>query len=548
MVEQNPGRKADARRPTLLAEIGEEDGAVPQDPAATNPPVGSRCVTRRQRDVGAGSKPSAATPLQPEGRVPREDLETSPARQRQGSLPWLPGDAAALTRRDFLMWNSALLGAIAGCADDGPPPPAPDLPFFGQYYGNVLRGNVGDSHLDGGGDFGVFAFFIAERTGTVTGLNWYYRYDFTAGTYSRGNGGTYTIEIRAANPSTKLPLTGVSPICSMSWSPHVTTGAGQQFISGLNFTTTGQLIAKQAYALIARNTASSPSQNYVSQNTCHFYAFFDDTDPANYEEPGDGVSGAIAPEDVSTTIKPVTGWHPVRIDGTLNLYPLPALWRGHFRYRRFGQPFLAELIYSDGQRMNWGSWASENTYARAVQGTNQVRERFRVSRASRVVSGVFIRVSKHNASGGSCVVTLESGPASNTSGNGSVIEQISVPAANFKECGNHFSIERWVEGLHDPTNKVHWVWVPFSTNRTLTLGNIYSLRLSASGGFDGKVWVTNRSPFTPNLDDFDDHEANRTLPMNAWEDSLGAQISTNGGSTWVFTGSRQMAPLLFKCV
>ena len=44
-----------------------------------------------------------------------------------------------------------------------------------------------------------------------------------------------------------------------------------------------------------------------------------------------------------------------------------------------------------------------------------------------------------------------------------------------------------------PYHKVHWVWVPFSQNRTLTLGSIYSLRLAATGGFDGKIWCAQRA-------------------------------------------------------
>jgi hypothetical protein len=429
-----------------------------------------------------------------------------------------------------------------------------DLPFFGQYYGNVLRGNVGDTNLDRGGTNGVFAFFYAERTGTVVALNWYYRFDYPAGSYSRGTGGIYTLEIRAADPVTKLPLSGATPICKLDgWTPPVTSGAGQDFVPNLAFTTTGQLIAKQPYALIARNTHASPNSNFVSQNTPVIYAFNDDSDPSNYAEPGDDVSGSIEPQNVSNSIAVVRGWHPVRIDGTLDLYPQPAIFRDNFRYRRIGQPFLTDLIYSDGQRGNWGSWGAEDDYAQPIQGTNQVRERFRVTRATRTVSGVFVRVSRHNSSGGSCVLTLESGPASDTSGNGSTIEQVSVPASNFLSVSNHFSVERWCEscGYTAPFFKVHWVWVPFSQNRTLTLGNIYSLRLSASGGFDGKIWTAARGEqpgLSPIASNWDDYEANRTVGMNVWEDSRGVQTSSNGGSSWAFFGGRRMAPILFKCV
>jgi hypothetical protein len=150
------------------------------------------------------------------------------------------------------------------------------------------------------------------------------------------------------------------------------------------------------------------------------------------------------------------------------------------------------------------------------------------------------------------VVTLESGPASDTSGNGTTIQSISVPASHFLECGNHFSIERWTEapGFGPPFFKVHWVWVPFSENETFTLGNIYNIRFSASGGFDGKIWTAARGEqqgiaHVPTS--WADHEAKREVGMNAWEDSRGVQTSTNSGSSWSFLG-RRMAPILFKCV
>lgn len=462
-------------------------------------------------------------------------------------------------------FGSAL--ASVAVTDGGGDEIAPDLPFFGQYYGSVFRGNVGDTHMDRASYPGVFCFFRAERTGTVTGLDFYYRFNFVEGSYSKGNGGTYTIEVWPANPVTKLPITTGSPICRLTgWqpgglaeNPGNANGDGDEIVPDLEFSTTGDLVAKQPYALVVLNTAANPTQNYVSQNTPTQYSFDADTTlPPNYAEPGDDVAGSILPANVSATIKPIRGWHPAVIDpGTANqfdMYPMPSIYRGNFRYRRMGTaPMLMSLIYSDGRKATFNSGGGEHSYARDIQGANQVRERFKVTRAARTVSGVFIRVSKHSASGGNCIVTLESGPPSLTSGNGSpILAQVSVPAANFLECGNHFSIERWTEpnaAQGPPFFKVHWLWVPFSAPQTLSLGVIYSIRLSASGGFHGKIWTHPRinSP-TNHGGDFDTFIANRTCSMNFWEDSMGSQVSTNSGATWAFNGTSRHCPILFKCV
>jgi hypothetical protein len=444
------------------------------------------------------------------------------------------------------MLNAELIGTIA--AGGGGNAPIPGLPFFGQYYGGVYRGNVGDTHLDRSDESGVFAFFFAEYTGTVTALDWYYRYDYNAGTYSDGNGGVYTLEIRAANPASKMPLIGVVPICKLDgWTPQDTSGAGQRFVGSLAFTTTGQLVAGQPYALIARNTHANPAGNYISQNTPWQGAFDDDSDPADYEEPGDAVAGAIFPEDVGSSIKVIRGWHPAVINpgagNQFNLFPIPTIWRGNFRYRRIGcSPFLGGLIYADGQRGNWTCGGGEDTYNIAISGNSQVRERFRVSRATRTVSGVFVRVTKVNTSG-SCVVSLESGPSSETSGTGTVIEQVTVSQSFFHNDGGI--------GWTGPDQiMAHWVWVPFSQPRALTLGQIYSIRLSAAGSFGGRIFLQNRweaHGLSPEEANFDDYEDNRCVSMNAWEDSMGAQSSSNGGSSWVYEG-RKMAPILFKCV
>ena len=182
--------------------------------------------------------------------------------------------------------------------------------------------------------------------------------------------------------------------------------------------------------------------------------------------------------------------------------------------------------------------------------TSQLRQRFRVTRATRVVSGIFIKASRYNASAGSLTFVLESGPASDTAGNGSIIQQVSIPASVVYDVGSGEVINAEA-GPTVALDFVHWIWVPFTANRTLTLGQLYNARLYApSGSF--RMWCSARAdtsaapPAGTGLT-WDQWEAQRQIEWTAWDDSRGMQISGNSGSTWAFATAR-LPMMLFKCV
>jgi hypothetical protein len=507
MVEDYPGYKTGARRSTLLAGVADADGLTPQDTAA----------------------------------IPGL-LEAATAQRRQGSFCSRSGNYLACTRRGFLMLNAALIGAIA----PGRPvsAQAASLPFFGQYYGNATFGhNSANTQLTSATELGTSFFFYAERTGVIDQIFWHRR---TGPGYSLGDGGRYTIEIRAANPVTKIPRTGVSAICRVD---NILPGnPGNAFVNFItNFTIDGQVTAKQPYCLIWRNTHVNPGNNYFSSNINWHHIFFDRSDPANYQEP----AGAD-PVNPGTSPTPVRGWTPAIIDGTINWYPWPAKARnGSLHYTRLGPEFTS-LRYSDGQWTGFGSWGSGGNYrAQVGRGTaNMARERFRVTRANRVVRGVFIRIPRYNGTTGNLIVRLERGPASDTAGNGTLIEQVSVPHTAIYDVGNLEDEDQ--DSASEVVDFVPFLWVPFSQNRTLSVGTIYNLRLSATGNLDCRMWCTARTddqglgPRGSSLT-WAQHEAQRQVPWNCWEDSRGFMVSTNSGSSWSFFVGR-LSPILFKCV
>lgn len=408
--------------------------------------------------------------------------------------------------------------------------PPTDAPFFGLAIGDdTASPNPSNSKLTASNTAGHSDFFWAERTGTVTHVRSQFRSNGQTGTYSDGDGGIYTIEIRKANMDTKLPLTGAGDlICQVN---GYNADVNNTQWPTLQFTTQGQTIKGDPYCLIYRNTHANPGANYVSENRSIRYG----------NQPGDGGT------------PPPGGWTPIVLPAGLTgagqpHKPFPTFTRfpPELTLGRIG-PGHWNIRYADGQWVGTGHLGQLATPERhPIIGNSMVRHRFRPWR-THTATGVSICIQRRNASGGSVVLTLESGPASLDTGNGTLIEQVTIAASALFDIGT-----RDVFDFHN--QKVFWNTVNFSQNRTLSAGTIYTIRVSASGGLDGSFNAGYRAEHSniggsQAFNNFDDHEAGQTLSWGGWEYSLGLQVSTNGGSTWSFPSgnNRQTCPLLIMC-
>jgi hypothetical protein len=435
----------------------------------------------------------------------------------------------ALVDRRLSAWSFVLPAPEEPGEPDGEEPPA-DLPYLGLYYGNAAIGyGVGNTNLTYSDERAVSHFFYAERTGTITHFRWQRR---TGSGYSGGDGGVYTVEIRAADPSTRLPRTGVPALCQLNNYKPGNPGAGQAFVT-VAFAKTCYVDARDPIALIFRNTHAEPHSNYVAQNT-NAIALHGNGNPL---PPPSGTD----PQDVGDSPVAVSGWTPVWIDGT-EWYPWPTVARnGQYRYP--GTP-LVSVGYSDGVWAGFLFTAAEPAYKTEISGDKKMyRDRFRVTRASRTVDGVFIRIPRYNGSTGELVVSIEESfiEQADASGNGTVIIQASIPASILTDVGS----DEYREDL------VNWIWVPFSERILFEEGRIYNIRLSAAGGLVTKMFTNKRadSYFAPRASglSWSEWADQRTVDWQGFEDSRGGQATTNGGASWSYvTGG--LSPILFRVV
>jgi hypothetical protein len=315
------------------------------------------------------------------------------------------------------------------------------------------------------------------------------------------------------------------------------------------FPTPGFVEAGQPYCLVFRNTHASPGSNHVAININQVHRDMDN----------DQGNPPTTPPPILNDGNPRNAWTPFQIDG-VDYWPWPVAGDSTFlRHRRIGI-WCGAIGYTDGPSgtdiIAWHGDGQPNGLMREgvnpgiryLTGNSQLRERFRVTRASRVVDGVYLMLFRKGSQTGNVVFTLESGPASDTSGNGSVIEQVSI-AINTAALNVG-------SGYHPTNHKPQWYFFPFSQNRTLQLGQLYNARLRASSSGAFGIGCGNRGEHS-NIQKsprgnvgWDEYIANRTQPLTAWEDSRGAMETSNGGSSWSFWGglNRVCLPILFRCV
>jgi hypothetical protein len=378
---------------------------------------------------------------------------------------------------------------------------------------------------------GVTNFFFADRSSVISHFRFQKRWG--AG-YSAGDLGSYTVRIVEADPNTKLPLAGGDVISEVTnYRPGVeATSSGQRFQTA-EFTKKGTVEATKPYCFAWYNTHSSPGSNFFAQNNDIQFQFLPDEYPGA-DWPGEGFF-TPARIHVDGTERP---WFP---------YPI-TFRRGIARWNRCGPP-LVEYRYEDGQWSGWGSWGSpynRNSYLVEFTPTQHIRERFRVTRATRNVKSVWLNLWRLNASPGDLIVTLESGPSKLDVSNGQIIDERVIASNTVYDAGATFQRD---ETLTDP-DLVPWIEVTFSRTITLEIGRIYSLRLRTTNGVFQTTSATRaeQQGLSGKHSDFDTHEKNRTLSWLTFDDSMGLQISTNSGTSWSWHGNRHQMPCLFECI
>jgi hypothetical protein len=441
----------------------------------------------------------------------------------------------------------------------------PELPYMGRFYGCGYCGPGGaaNTEMRVSSELGLSQFFYAERDGTIDRLCLQKR---TGEGYSLGTGGTYTIEIRTASATTKLPirLSQGGQIISQTtgWQPGNPPNSSIYEI--VTFTSTpGQVVAGQPYCLVFRNTHPHPTGNFFSTNVSvqagwSGSAGSGSAQPSDYEEPS-----SLDPQSPGSSPAMVAGWSPVYIDGTeWHDWPSKA-YDGQFQWNRLG-PEHASVRYSDGQWVLYGVFpaGSIGVGTAILNGSSDMaRQRFRVTRANRIVSGVFMRVVRMNNTSGNLIVTLEQGPTGDAHfpGNGTTIESVTVPHSTIPNVGAEENVTEFHANNGDGImDIVPWIWVPFSQNRTLFVGTNYNLRLSRTGSLDCRMRCNGRvdhpstglGPAGLSVSTWAQWESQRNLPWTAWEDSRGFQVSTDSGSTWAYHHATIpiLPPILFKCV
>ena len=167
--------------------------------------------------------------------------------------------------------------------------------------------------------------------------------------------------------------------------------------------------------------------------------------------------------------------------------------------------------------------------------------------------GVFLKGFATTGSADPLVVTLESGPTTDThfpSSLGTNLESINLPANMFLNCGPELNATG--EQGKTPWELPHWVWLPFSTTRTLIAGNQYSLRIRATGAASvvfGSGGRADNHDFLPEgrTLTWAQWAAQRKVSREAFEDCRdGPEYSSNGGSTWQGTGGLLPLGVWFK--
>ena len=460
------------------------------------------------------------------------------------------------------------LGLFTRAAVVPPPEPGPgggeinpDLPLLGLYYGGAgCGGGAANTHLKASSDDAVSYFFVAERDGKIDRMFWQPRMEQG---YSGGTGGVYTIEIRAADAGTRRAsrARGAGGVVSRITGYKPGNPARSTEWKHLAFTETpGATVAGRPYCITWRNTHPQPNTNYISSNVSNQQLFEgggsasagSPRPPANYQEPK-----GTPPSKLKDKPGPIQGFMPMILPDGQVFFPREAKTvDGRVQYNRLGDEHLCLHYAPPPQWTGWGfaGGQGEPMNRVTIDGVNQFRQRFRVSRADRRVDGLMIRLARIKATKGALVARLERGPQvdDHFAGNGSEVATVEVGHADIYDAGKGICSIENVCGAD--MNFTPYLWIPFPEPVTLKAGTVYNARFHTTGGLACEMIASSRpdrqglGPMGRDVATWDQWEARREVPWGAWEDSRGLQKSPDGGRTWAYHdgAGQDIPPLIFR--
>ena len=426
------------RQPSAFYGLGGEDafGTANQAPVA----IPNRVATSRNTAVTIDV---LADDIDPEGdtRSLVSGQVTAPANGTaiisSGKILYTPAsgfvgeDSFRYTMQD--RQNTSSVGTVLVRVAQPAPTNTDDKPFRNRLFGCAIHAEAVANTRFGYGKPAAFRF-AAERSGQVSSVRWYHRFDVPNGHvgYSIGNGGSMRVELRTNDPKTGFPTSTVLAKTATLTNLLEMDRFGQiPLLAPYPVLTAGD-----TYHLVFIQLDSS-GKNAVSVNMLHTKA------PIPL-----GSTGRMGPFYGDTMAHLFTngsgGW-----------------------YIREDRCPIFELYYTDGTACGIGWIFGADVGDKEVGGALMARQRFAILNESIRIDGIWMRIRKSGGSPSELICQLIDASAT------TIMEDVRVPASQIVT-STRYDIA------------VPWQFRSFSQPRTLAKGKTYLMRFSASSG---KYWI-----------------------------------------------------------
>ncbi|HWL67502.1 MAG TPA: DUF2341 domain-containing protein [Geminicoccus sp.] len=422
------------RRPGAFYGLGGEDafGTTNQAPVAVPNRVATSRNTAITIDVLANDiDPESGTRSLVSGQVGTPANGTAVI--SAGKVVYTPAtgfvgeDAFTYTMQDAQ--NQTSVGTVVVEVAQPAAPTNDDKPYRGRLFGCAIHAEAVGNTRYGYGKPAAFRF-AAERSGQITSLRYFLRYDQATGHvgYSIGNGGTIRIELRTNDPATGFPTnTVLAKTANLTNLMNSDRFAQIPFLAPYPVLTAGEI-----YHLVFLQLDSS-GKNEISVNMLHTKM-------------------------------------PIPTGGTGRMGPfhgdaLAHLWVNNSGgwYVRTDRCPIFEIYYADGMACGVGWMFAHDSGDKQVGGSLMARQRLPMLDESRSVNGVWLRVRKSGGSPSDLICQLIDASA------GTILEDVRIPPSQVVT-STRYDVA------------VPWQFRSFSQPRLLTKGKTYHMRFSATSG------------------------------------------------------------------